>query len=71
MDNFPIAEEFLLKSASVEVHNAGDIERTVIELLTDEEKAERMGANAKELLEKNAGAVKKAVDLIRGYLGTV
>ncbi len=71
MENFPIAKEFLLKSAAVEARNAGDIERSLVDLLTNEEKAERMGVNAKELLEKNSGAVKKAVELMRGYLGTV
>jgi hypothetical protein len=30
-----------------------------------------MGQNAKEIVEKNRGAVKKAVELIRSFIGTV
>jgi 3-deoxy-D-manno-octulosonic-acid transferase len=70
MDNFPIAGEFLKRSAAVEVGDSKDIAQTVITLLTDNKKAAELGRNAKSIVDKNTGAVKKAIELIRGYIGT-
>ncbi len=71
MDNFPIAVEFIERSAALQVNGPEDMAKTVIELLDNKTRAESMGRNAKEIVEKNRGAVKKAVDLIRNYIGTV
>jgi 3-deoxy-D-manno-octulosonic-acid transferase len=70
MDNFPIAGEFLKRSAALEVKDSKDIAEAVINLLTDNREAARMGSNARAIVEKNTGAVKKAIELVRGYLGT-
>jgi len=70
MDNFPIAGEFLKKTAAVEVRNAKDIAATVISLLRDNNKAAELGRHARAIVDNNTGAVKKAVELIRGYIGT-
>jgi len=70
MDNFPIAEEFLEKSAALPIRDSKGIAETVIELLTDNEKAVKMGQNARSIVDKNTGAVKKALELIGSYLGT-
>jgi 3-deoxy-D-manno-octulosonic-acid transferase len=70
MDNFPMAGDFLENSAALEVKDADDIADAVIELLNDSDKAVSMGRNAKLIVEKNAGAVKKAVELVRRYIGS-
>ncbi|MEN8263463.1 MAG: hypothetical protein ABFR82_08380, partial [Nitrospirota bacterium] len=69
MDNFPMAGDFLETSAAIEVKDADDIADTVVELLNDNDKAVSMGRNAKLIVEKNAGVVKKAVELVRRYIG--
>lgn len=70
MDNFPFAVEFLEQGAALIVRDAREIETAVRDLLDDSEKAERMGQKAKALVEKSTGAVNKAVELVRGYLGS-
>ncbi|MBI4682253.1 MAG: 3-deoxy-D-manno-octulosonic acid transferase [Nitrospirae bacterium] len=70
MENFPIAREFLDNNAAVRVDNSADITETVIELLTNSEKAVNMGRSARSIVDKNTGAVKKAIELIRSYIGT-
>ncbi len=71
MDNFPIAGEFLDRSAALQVKDSKDISEATIELLTDPEKALVMGRNARAIVDKNTGAVKKAIDIVKDYLGTV
>ncbi len=70
MDNFPMAGDFLETFAAIEVKDADDIAGTVVELMNDNDKAVSMGRNAKLIVEKNAGAVKKAVELVRRYIGS-
>lgn len=70
MDNFPIATEFLDKSAALEVKDSEEIAKTVKELLENTEKARHIGQNARAIIENNRGAIKKAIDLVRGFLGT-
>lgn len=69
MDNFPFAADFLVNSAAVQVKDAHDIFSVVTELLNNSIMAERMGQNAKILVEKNTGAIEKAIGLVRGLLG--
>ena len=71
MENFPIAREFLDSSAALEVKNSEETAETVIDLLSNTEKAEDTGQNAKAIIDRNTGAVNKAIELIRGFLGTV
>ncbi|UCD35033.1 MAG: 3-deoxy-D-manno-octulosonic acid transferase [Nitrospiraceae bacterium] len=70
MDNFPIAEEFLEKSAAQEVRDSRDMAELVLELLENKDRAARMGINARAIVDRNTGAVNRALALIRGYLGT-
>ena len=70
MDNFPIAGEFLNTGAALEVKNAEDISGVIIELLENKDRALNMGKNARAIIDKNTGAVKKAVELIRRNIGT-
>jgi 3-deoxy-D-manno-octulosonic-acid transferase len=71
MDNFPIATEFIENNAAMRVRNAEDIVNTVTTLIQNNIMAANMGHNAREIVDKNTGAVKKAVELVRGFIGTV
>jgi 3-deoxy-D-manno-octulosonic-acid transferase len=71
MDNFPIASEFLTRSAAFQVKDSNDIAARVIELLEDDKNAEAVGNKAKEIVDANAGAANKAIDLIGSLLGPV
>ena len=71
MDNFPISKDFIERSAALQINGPDDMAKTVIELLGNRSRSENMGRNAKEIVEKNRGAVKKAVELIRSFIGTV
>jgi len=70
MNNFPIYKEFLEKSAAIQVAHAEDISESVIDILLSEEKSAELGKNAKAIVEKNTGAVNKALALVRGFIGT-
>ena len=70
MNNFPISKEFLEKSAAIQVTNADNISETVVDILLSEEKAAGLGKNAKAIVEKNTGAVNKALQLVRRLNGT-
>ncbi len=70
MDNFPIAEEFLKEGAAITVKDAGDISAALKDLLDNTEKVKQMGQKAKALIDKNTGAVKRAIDLVRSIIGT-
>ena len=69
MDNFPIAKEFLKEDAAIMVRNPGDIAHAVKDLLKDTEKAIQMGRKAKAIINRNTGAVNKALVLVRSLLG--
>ncbi len=69
MDNFPFAEEFLDDSAALMVKNSTDIAAAVKGLLEDSEKAKQLGQKAKAILERNTGAVNRALEIVRGFLG--
>jgi 3-deoxy-D-manno-octulosonic-acid transferase len=70
MNNFPISKEFLKKSAAIQINNAEDISDTVTDILLNNDKALALGRNAKAIVEKNTGAVNKAVELVRSLIGT-
>ncbi len=70
MDNFPVAREFLERAAAVQVTDATGIAETVIELMEDRKKAEDMGRKARSIIDENRGAVKRAVGLVRSFIGT-
>ncbi len=70
MDNFPFSKEFLKESASIMVNNHEDMAERVLELLNDPEKARQMGQRARTVIDRNRGATEKALELIRGIIGT-
>lgn len=70
MDNFPIAGEFLERHAAIQVKDANEIVQEVSGLLDNNDLAAQTGRNAKAIIERNTGSVKKAIELVRGYIGT-
>ncbi|UCH80632.1 MAG: 3-deoxy-D-manno-octulosonic acid transferase [Nitrospiraceae bacterium] len=70
MNNFPVAKDFIEGSAAVQVNDAHDMSETVTALLLHDEKAEDMGMNAKDIIDKNTGAVQRALELVRRLIGT-
>ena len=69
MENFPIAKDFLIEGAAIMVKDPGGLAAAIKDLLENTEKAEHMGQKAKGIIDKNTGAVKKAVALVRSFLG--
>jgi 3-deoxy-D-manno-octulosonic-acid transferase len=67
MENFPVMEDFLREGAAIEVKEE-ELGARLKELLLSPEKARQMGSRAQELYRKNAGAVDRAMELIRQYL---
>jgi 3-deoxy-D-manno-octulosonic-acid transferase len=70
MENFPFAEEFLRQGAAVMVKSSDDASSIIKNLLEDPEKAKEMGQKAKSIVDDNTGAVKKALDIVRSFVGT-
>lgn len=71
MENFPVAGDFLAHEAAVRVNNAKEICDSVSEFLSDSGKAAETGRKAKDIVEKNRGAVKTACEAVRRFIGTV
>ena len=69
MENFPIAKDFLMEGAAIMVKEPGGLAAAIKDLLENTEKAEHMGQKAKGIIDKNTGAVKKAVALVGSFLG--
>lgn len=69
MENFPIAKDFLMEGAAIMVKEPGGLAAAIKNLLKNTEKAEHMGQKAKGIIDKNTGAVKKAVALVGSFLG--
>lgn len=70
MENFPIHREFLDSSAAILVKNSSDIVKNVTELLNSPDTAAAIGRRAKIIVNENTGAIHKAMELVRGYIGT-
>ncbi|MBI4844201.1 MAG: 3-deoxy-D-manno-octulosonic acid transferase [Nitrospirae bacterium] len=69
MDNFPVHREFLDASAAFIVKDAQEIIEKASEILNNAELAAAMGKKAKAIVDKNSGAVDKAVEIVRRHLG--
>jgi 3-deoxy-D-manno-octulosonic-acid transferase len=67
MENFPFMSDFYREGAAFEVQTTG-LAKKLKELLIDPEKAEAAGRKARELYMKNAGAVDRAMEIIRRYI---
>jgi len=62
MENFrEIRDIFLEARAALEVHNAGELASVIDHLLTDSTSAAELGANARRVVEQNAGATERVL----------
>lgn len=68
MENFPFIEEFYKEGAAFEVEAAA-LPQKIKELLGQPEMAKSSGQKARELFLRNSGAVDRAMEIIRQYLG--
>ena len=59
-----IAHLLLEKDAAIQVDDADDLMKTISNLLLDDTEREKLGGNAKNLFEKNRGAVDRLMKLI-------
>jgi 3-deoxy-D-manno-octulosonic-acid transferase len=67
MDNFPLVEEFLREGAALMVEE-GQIEEVVSELINSPKKRADLGQRAKEIYERNRGALERTISVIKQYL---
>jgi 3-deoxy-D-manno-octulosonic-acid transferase len=71
MENFrEIAREFLNRDALVQLRDA-DHQRLALELrdlLSDKERAEKLGSNARRAIDENRGATARTVEIVAEYL---
>jgi len=67
MDNFPLAEEFFSEGGALMVEPE-EIEEVVSELLDYPQKRADLGQKAKEIYERNRGALERTISIIRQYL---
>ena len=59
-----IAQLLLEKDAAIQVDDADDLMKTISSLLLDDPKRQKLGENAKNLLEKHRGAIDRLMKLI-------
>ncbi len=69
--NFEEVSKMLLESNSaVQVNNADELLQSVSDLLSDDEKREKLGINAKACFESHRGAATRLMNLIKPYIKT-
>lgn len=69
MGNFEdIAQTFLENGAARQVSNGSHLKKEMEYLLRNTDEARVMGENARNIIEENKGAVKKAIRIIEGFL---
>jgi 3-deoxy-D-manno-octulosonic-acid transferase len=65
MQNFAdVARSFLKQDAAVQVRDAAVLEKTVAELLADENRRTQLGLNARKVVAENLGALDRTVKII-------
>jgi 3-deoxy-D-manno-octulosonic-acid transferase len=70
MENFrDIAQLFLDARAALQVRDADELARAALGLLDDEAARRQMGERARQVLEREAGATRRALGFIREFLG--
>ena len=69
MENFTeIAETFLTNRAAIQVHNARELESTMVALMGDPVRRARLGAAARALIDANRGATDRTLAVIADLL---
>ena len=67
--NFEEVSKILIESNSaLQVNNADELMQTISDLLSDNEKREKLGLNAKECFESHRGAVNRTMKLIKLHI---
>ncbi len=65
MENFrAITRTFLSAEGMVQVRDAAELEESLLRLLRDRERATQLGSRAREVVERNRGAVDRTVEMI-------
>ncbi len=65
MQNFAqIAEAFVKKDGAIQVRDAAELEKTIADLLADENRRNALGKNALQVVHENLGAIDRTVDMI-------
>jgi 3-deoxy-D-manno-octulosonic-acid transferase len=65
MQNFAsISDEFLSSKGAVQIKTAGELEKTISELLLNPAQRAELGKNAKAVVDRNTGAVERTVEMI-------
>jgi 3-deoxy-D-manno-octulosonic-acid transferase len=65
-----IAQRLFESGAALEVSNAAELARTLIELAAEAERRTRMGHAALEVIERNRGALERVLSLVHQQLDT-
>lgn len=69
MQNFAlIAESFVKKDGAIQVRDAAELETTLSDLLSDENRRSVLGKNALQVVRENLGAIDRTVDMILSNL---
>ncbi len=69
MQNFPdVTRLFLAQNAVVQLNNADALEKTLADLLADENRRAELGRNALKVVAENLGAVDRTVEMILAQL---
>ncbi|MFA5098587.1 MAG: hypothetical protein WC490_08240 [Candidatus Margulisiibacteriota bacterium] len=67
MENFPFVQEFYRENAALEAKEE-ELYSRIKDLLLSPVKAKKIGAKARGLFNKNAGAVERAMEIIERYI---
>jgi 3-deoxy-D-manno-octulosonic-acid transferase len=71
MENFrEMAANFLAAGGAIQVQNAGELGSEWTAMLRERERAARLGARARDLVEKNRGATERVLEHIEGVLAS-
>ena len=71
MENFKeISAAFLGSDAAIQVGSGEELPKKMGELLKDPSKRKALGANARQVIEDNQGAVGRTLEIVEGYLRT-
>jgi len=69
MQNFEaVAKAFVGGGGALQVQNAEELERTIVELLRNPARAAELGKNAVAVVRENSGAIERTVDMMVNYL---
>jgi 3-deoxy-D-manno-octulosonic-acid transferase len=69
MQNFAeIARSFLAHDAAIQIHSARELEDTLLDLISNRDRRDRLGAAARALVEANRGAKDRSLEAIASLL---